>query len=102
MTWTVWLIPICTSVIGGMILYALKTLFQKQQEKEDIRDKAKAKETALVLETLNAVGKLTVANTIALRDGKTNGDTTAALTEYEHVEKKLYHYLVQCHSEFVK
>lgn len=102
MEWTAWFIPICTSVIGGMVLYSLKTFFRKQQEKEDMRDKAKTKETALVLETLNAVGKLTVANTIALRDGKTNGETTAALTEYEHVEKKLYRYLVECHSEFVK
>lgn len=102
MTWTAWFIPICTSVIGGVILYYLKSFFRKQQEKEEMRDKAKTKETALVLEMLNAVGKLTVANTIALRDGKTNGETTAALSEYEHVEKKLYRYLVECHSEYVR
>ncbi len=79
-----------------------ENFFRKQQEKEDMRDTAKMEETALVLKTLNAVGKLTVANTIALRDGKTNGETNAALSEYEHVEKKLYRYLVECHSEFVK
>ena len=101
MAWTAWLIPICTSVIGGLILFYLKAVSRKQQEKEDARDRAKKEETALVLETLNAVGKLTVANTIALRDGKTNGETTAALNEYEHVEKKLYQYLVHCHSEYV-
>lgn len=101
MVWTAWLIPICTTVIGGMILFYLKAVFRKQQKKEDLRDQAKKEETAMVLETLNAVGKLTVANTIALRDGKSNGEIAAALSEYEHVEKKLYRYLVRCHSEFV-
>lgn len=101
MTLVAWLVPICTSVLGGLILFYLKTVFKKQQKKEDARDEAKKEELALVLETLNAVGKLTVANTIALRDGKTNGETTAALNEYEHVEKKLYRFLVHCHSEFV-
>ena len=46
MVWTAWLIPICTTVIGGMILFYLKAVFRKQQKKEDLRDQAKKEETA--------------------------------------------------------
>ena len=45
-------------------------------------------------EIIEALGKLTVANSIALRDGRTNGEMSSALKEYEQVEKELYASLV--------
>lgn len=89
-----WLITATATVVSGMVLFLLKRFFNKQQKKEDQRDKAKAQESALVLRSLNALGKLTVANAIALKDGKPNGELSEALKEYESVEKELYQYLV--------
>ena len=92
-----WIITVTATVVSGWVLFLLKRFFNNQQKKEEIRDKIKAEESALVLRTLNALGKLTVANSIALKDGKTNGELTEALKEYEMVEKELYRYLVSDH-----
>ena len=59
----------------------------------------KAKDNALILRSLNALGKLTVANSIALRDGKTNGELSTALAEYEAIAKEMYDHLITCHSQ---
>ena len=88
------LIPSGASICSGLILFLLQRLLKQQQKAEEARDRNKATQTALILKSLNALGKLTVANSIALRDGKTNGELKAALTEYETVDKELYAYLI--------
>ena len=82
------------SICSGLILFLLQRLLKQQQKAEETRDRDKTMQTELILKSLNALGKLTVANSIALRDGKTNGELKAALTEYETVEKELYAYLI--------
>lgn len=82
------------SVFSGTILFLVQRFLKKLQKKEEIRDHDKATQNALILKSLNALGKLTVANSIALRDGRTNGEMSSALKEYEQVEKELYAYLV--------
>lgn len=82
------------TVISGAVLFALKRFFNGHQERELRRDRMKAKENELILRSLNALGRLCVANCIALRDGKTNGEMSGALCEYERVEKELYSYLI--------
>ena len=82
------------TVISGAILFFMKRYFGEQHASEIRREDAKIKENALILRSLNALGKLAVANSIALRDGKTNGEMSSALSEYERVEKELYSYLV--------
>lgn len=82
------------TVISGMLLFFLKRFFNCQQAQEELRDRAKSGEATLILRTLNALGKLTLANSIALRDGKSNGELTSALNEYRAVEEELYQYLI--------
>ena len=82
------------SIFSGMVLFLLQRFFKNQEKKEEIRDLDKATQNALILKLLNALGKLTVANSIALRDGRTNGEMSSALKEYEQVEKELYASLV--------
>ena len=82
------------SIFSGMVLFLLQRFFKNQQKKEEMRDLDKATQNALILKSLNALGKLTVANSIALRDGRTNGEMSSALKEYEQVEKELYACLV--------
>lgn len=88
-------LSILASVISGMALFFLQRYFKRKDKKEEIRDKAKANENILILKSINAVGKLTEANAIALRDGKTNGEMSTALDEYAAVDKELYNYLLE-------
>lgn len=88
-----------TTVASGMVLFLVQRFLTRQQKKENQRDAAKARETVLLFQSLNALGKLAVANSIALRDGKTNGELSAALDEFERTEKQMYDYLVSSHAE---
>jgi hypothetical protein len=49
----------------------------------------------LILKSIDVIGKLTVANSIALRDHKTNGTMSNALKEYEEISAELYAYLLE-------
>lgn len=88
-----------TAVISGIVLFLLQRFFSNHQTKEEARDLEKAKDNALILRAINAVGKLAVANSIALRDGKTNGELKAALHQYETVEKEMYEYIILHYSK---
>ena len=78
-----------TTVVSGVVLFLVTRFLNRQQSGEERRDAEKAQETALILQSLNALGKLSVANSIALRDGKTNGEMSAALREVEQMESRL-------------
>lgn len=88
-------ISITASVISGMALFFIQRFFKKKETKDEKRDAIKAKENMLILKSINAVGKLTVANSIALKDGKTNGEMHSALDEYEAVGNEMYEYLLE-------
>ena len=84
-------ISIFASIVSGTVLFFLQRYFKKLDE----RDKAAAHENILILKSINALGKLTVANSIALKEGKNNGELTSALNEYKSVDKELYDYLLE-------
>jgi uncharacterized membrane-anchored protein len=83
------------SVVSGTALFIFQRYFKKKDARDEERDKAKARENVLTLKAINAVGKLTVANAIAIRDGKTNGELKDALTLYEQTENELFNYLLE-------
>ena len=83
------------SVVSGTALFFLQRYFKQKDKKDEARDAVKAKENVLILKSVNAVGKLTVANSIALRDGKTNGEMHTALEEYGEVDNEMYEYLLE-------
>lgn len=62
------------SVISGMALFFLQRYFKKKEKREAERDRVRRRENVLLMKSLDAVGKLTYANAIAIRDGKTNGE----------------------------
>ena len=94
-----WVITFCTSLTGGIVLFLLQRFFNDQRKKEEKRQTEETKNYVLILRSLKALGKLTVANSIALRDGRTNGEMSSALSEYEDVEKELYEHLISCHAD---
>lgn len=93
------IITLTASVFSGIVLFLLKRFLNHQQEKDEKRESEKANETALILRSLKALGKLTVVNTLALRDGKSKAEINSALKEYKDVEIALYDYLISSHVE---
>ena len=89
------IISIFASVISGMALFFLSRYFKRRDKKDEVRDKAKARENILLIKSIKTVGKLTVANSIAITEGKSNGKLHEALDEYEHIDKELYDYLLE-------
>ena len=89
------ILSVLGSVVSGAALFLFQRWFKKNDKKDEERDKAKARENVLILKGLNAVGQLTVANAIAIRDGKQNGETHTALEVYEKVNTEIYDYLLE-------
>ena len=81
------------SVFSGVVLFLIQSHLKKQRKKEEEREAEKANQMTLIIRTLNSLGKLTIANSIALRDGHTNGELKDALKEYKEVETDLFDYL---------
>ena len=88
-------ISILASIISGVILYFIKRFFAKKEQLETEKAKALAKENMLILKSIDAVGKLTYADAIAIRDGKTNGEMKSAIKDYIEVKDELYEYLLE-------
>ncbi len=93
------IISVCASIISGMVLFFLQRFFKKKQKVDEERDRAKAKENMLILKSIDAVGKLTYADAIAIRDGKTNGEMKDAMKTYAEVKDELYEYLIEQNSK---
>ena len=90
---------IVASIISGIVLFVVKREFKKKDDEEKLKIKEKERENILVLRSINAIGKLTHATCIALKDGKVNGELSAALAEYETVDKEMYEYLIEVNSK---
>ena len=90
-------VTLFATIISGVVLFLLKRFINDHRKKELDRDLKKEQDNALVLRSIKALGNLTVANSIALRDGKTNGELKSALAEYKSVEKEMYEYLITHH-----
>ncbi len=93
------IMSICASIISGMVLFFLQRFFKKKQKVDEERDRAKSKENMLILKSIDAVGKLTYADAVAIRDGKTNGEMKEAMKAYAEVKDELYEYLLEQNSK---
>lgn len=93
------IISTCASIISGMVLFFLQRFFKKKQKIDEERDRAKVKENMLILKSIDAVGKLTYADAVAIRDGKTNGEMKEAMKAYAEVKDELYEYLLEQNSK---
>lgn len=95
---TATIISIVCSVISGMTLFFMQLFFKKIEDEDKKKEEARKKENILVLKSIDAIGKLTYANAIAIRDGRTNGELKDALKDYHTVRDELYEYLLEQNS----
>lgn len=93
------IISICASIISGMVLFFLKRYFDRREKEEKERDDVFAKENILILKSIEAIGKLTYADAIAIRDGKTNGEMKEAIEAYKKADQELYEFLLEQNSK---
>ena len=89
------IISVAASIISGRVLFLLQHYFKKRHQEEEKRDTQRHKRDVLVIKSITALGDLTVANSIALRDGKTNGEMKKALNDYENVNKEMLEFLIE-------
>lgn len=92
------ILSIAASVISGMALFFMQRFFKRKADKDEQRDEQKRRENVLILKSIDAVGKLTYADAIAIRDGKTNGEMHDAMDAYAEVKDELYEYLLEQNS----
>lgn len=93
------IISICASIISGMVLFFLKRYFDRREKEEKERDAVFAKENILIMKSIEAIGKLTYADAIAIRDGKTNGEMKEAIEAYKKADQELYEFLLEQNSK---
>lgn len=89
------IISVVASIVSGMVLFLLQHYFKKRHNEEEKRDAQRHKRDVLVIKSITALGNLTVANSIALRDGKTNGEMKKALYDYDKVNKEMLGFLIE-------
>lgn len=89
------IISISASLISGGALFFLQRYFKKKDKADEKRDAIKARESILTLKSVNAIGKLTYANALAIVEGKKNGQMHDAMETYAEVNDELYQYLLE-------
>ena len=89
------IISVIGAITSGMVLFFLQRFFKRKEQKQAESDKKKAEENRLILKSIDAIGKLTYANAIAIRDGKTNGELKSAIKTYKEIDAQMYDYLLK-------
>lgn len=94
-------VPAMAAILSGLVILGVQEFISHRRNKKrkaqahaSEHDEERAEQMSLILKYLNAIGKLTHANSIALRDHKTNGELKDAMKEYEEMDGKMYDYLV--------
>jgi len=88
------IISICASVISGTLLFLMQRYFNQREKHEEKSEERREKKDTLILKCLKAIGELTVANAIAVKEGKSNDEMNAALAEFRDVDKELFDFLI--------
>lgn len=60
---------------------------------------SRKEESAIVMKTLRAIGKLSYANSLAITERKTNGEMKDALKDYDEVAEKLDDFIINQYAE---
>lgn len=88
-------LSVVASIVSGMVLFFLQRYFKKKSDQDKEREERNHKKDILIIKSINAIGELTQANSIALRDGKTNGELKKALSVYEQANKDILDFLIE-------
>lgn len=82
---------IATSVITTLIGLYLKKQFDKMEH----RGESRIKENMVTMKYLKSLGALTYATGIAVKEGKVNGEMTAAMAEFKECNSELDDFILE-------
>ncbi|MDR0976103.1 MAG: hypothetical protein LBM01_04080 [Christensenellaceae bacterium] len=85
---------IVASITSGMILFLWQLSLRKKRDEDRNRVKREHEQNNLLFKTIKAIGELTVANSIALKSGKANGEMHKAMENYKSIDKEIYDFLL--------
>jgi hypothetical protein len=83
---------VIVAVVGGLF-HIESRRHKKRDENAEARAKIRAEESRLSMKLMSANASLTIATAIAVREGKTNGKMTAALSEAEKARDEYYGFI---------
>ena len=89
------IISIVASALSGAILYLIRKYFKNAEKKACELEERQCKKDLLMLKSLRALRELTVANSVALSSGKSNGEVKKAQLEFEAVDQELNEFLLE-------
>ena len=76
------------SLITGIFLFVLQKKIERQEKNQEERDILRNKYIKLIVDLTLATHALSEANAIALKNGKTNGETERALDYARNMKDK--------------
>lgn len=82
------------SVVVSIFMLILTIKLNRNEKHAEKRSDAQQQESIIIMKSLKAIGHLSEANAIALRDGKVNGATKTALDYYKETKDGLDDYLL--------
>lgn len=88
------IVSLIASVTSGIILFVFNQSIKKSEKELAEKNEKSISENILILKSLDAVGKLTMANSLSLQTDRKDQRLAAALEEYEHIQKEMYAYLL--------
>ena len=75
------LVSLIASITSGIILFVFSQSIKKNEKEEAEKNEKRISENILILRSLDAVGKLTMANSISLQSEKHDKRLAAALAK---------------------
>jgi hypothetical protein len=89
------IVSIVASIVTGMLLYFIKRHFTNMEKRAERAENRRDTKDVLMLKSLKAIGELTVANAVAVKNGHQNGEMEKAMGDFEQVDKELDNFLIQ-------
>lgn len=85
--------------IGSILSFFITRKIAKIDRKNEERENQRNQTDVLVLQSIYTIGSLSKATVIALKNGKCNGESEAALNEYEKCKRNLDNHLIKISTE---
>ena len=81
--------------VGGIIGGAISRRLTRSEKAAEEKEKARTKETVLLLTGIKAAGALSYATAVALKRGHANGEVEKGVKAYEEWEQELDTFLIE-------
>ena len=88
------IVSVLASIFTGLMLFFIQRYFKKADARAEKEEARREKKDVLMLKSLRAIGELTVANAIAVKEGKQNGEMHKAMVDFEVIDKELDDFLI--------